>query len=198
MTCPCPCIPLLSSHSQGLIFTAPQTSWIWDWPHLMGPQSQPPAQALLWEGRGQQGGTAGIWEAASLPSGEGQNGLLDTSPGAGVTHGLCPQPSLHLHHLCPPDPVPGPVGAAVTLPPGNVSLHGHPNVSRTSPTVTPTWTGRPSLSPQYEQDVPHCPPQEVTVGHRAGTGFPRSQGRDKHIQQCHRGGFGTGQNFSGQ
>lgn len=52
------------------------------------------------------------------------------------------------------------------------------------------------MSPQREQDV--ITPQEVTVGHRAGTGFPCSQGRDKHVQQCHRGGFGTGQNFSGQ
>lgn len=47
-----------------------------DWSHLRGPQCQPPAQALLWEGSEQQGGTAGVWEALNLLSGEGENGLL--------------------------------------------------------------------------------------------------------------------------
>lgn len=86
VTFPCPCIPLLKSHTQGLIFrqaghrSAPKTSGFalfgTDWSHLRGPQCQPPAQPLLWEGSEQQGGTAGVWEALRLLSGEGENGLL--------------------------------------------------------------------------------------------------------------------------
>lgn len=124
------------SHS-GAHFHLCQTCWAllgppnplalptWDWSHLRGPQCQPPAQGPTLGGRWAAGKHS--WDLGSSEPAlrGGGRGLLDTPAGAGATCGVCPQPSLHLPHLCPPDPVPGPVGAALALSPGNVSLHGH-------------------------------------------------------------------------
>lgn len=149
VTFPCPCITLLRSHSQTLIFSCakqaghcsgPQTSCLcplWDWSYLRGPQCQPPALGPALGGQWSAGRHS--WDLGSSEPAlrGGGRGVLDTPAGAGVSHGIYPQPSLHLHHLCPPAPVPGPVGAALTLSPGNVSLHNHPSMTRTPLTVTP-------------------------------------------------------------